>query len=371
MTGSKLAARLAHFIHKYFIVAIISSYIAAALVPQFGLWMRTVDFGFLFAPKHKISFTFAPLMLASLLFNAGLGVALIDLRETPRKAFMMFAGFFGNVVAPLIMILSVSLTMKLWHDPEETQQLLVGLALVASMPIAGASTAWTQNANGSLVLSLGLVLLTTLLSPLTTPLILHAVGFLTIDDYSEDLHELGSGEAISFLGSWVIIPSLLGLMTRQLIGSQRFVSAIPYVKLANFVVIMLLNYTNATLVLPKVVSQPDVDFLFIILFIVSALCIGGFACGFLLSRAVKAERQDAVSLIFALGMNNNGTGLVLASIALEDHPRVLLPILLYNFIQYVIASLVDLGLPNSGSGMAFVRGADKAETDVRQQGSAC
>jgi hypothetical protein len=65
------------------------------------------------------------------------------------------------------MIVAVSLTMKLWHNQEEAQQLLVGLALVPAMPIAGASTAWAQNANGSVILSLGLVLLTTLLSPLT------------------------------------------------------------------------------------------------------------------------------------------------------------------------------------------------------------
>jgi predicted Na+-dependent transporter len=56
------------------------------------------------------------------------------------------------------------------------QNILVGLALVASMPVAGSSTAWSQNTDGDMALSLGLVLLTTLLSPLTTPAALHAVG---------------------------------------------------------------------------------------------------------------------------------------------------------------------------------------------------
>jgi BASS family bile acid:Na+ symporter len=85
----------------------------------------------------------------------------------------------------------------------------------------------------------------------------------------------------------------------------------PYVKLANFLVIVLLNYSNATLVLPKVVSLPDADFLFAVMVVVSAL--GGFGCGFLLSRALNVNRREAASLMFALGMNNNGTGLVLAS----------------------------------------------------------
>ena len=37
-------------------------------------------------------------------------------------------------------------------------------------------------------------------------------------------------------------------------------------------------------------------------------------------------------------MNNNGTGLVLASIALADHPQVMLPIIFYNLVQHLVAS---------------------------------
>ena len=47
------------------------------------------------------------------------------------------------------------------------------------------------------------------------------------------------------------------------------------------------------------------------------------------------------SLMFGLGMNNNGTGLVLASATLSDHPAILLPMVFYTLIQQVIASIVD------------------------------
>ena len=356
MTGGNPAAILVHIIHKYFIFAIVFSYIAAALLPQFGLWIRCVDLGTFLAQQGKMNLTLPPLMLATLLFNAGLGMSLNELREMPHKAFMMLAGLFGNTAAPLAMIVAVSLTMKLWHNQEEVQQLLVGLGLVAAMPIAGASTAWAQNANGSLILSLGLVLLTTLLSPFTTPLILHAVGVLTTGDYSEDLHELATGDVTTFLGAWVILPSLFGLMSRQLIGDRRFTRVTPYVKLANFLVIVLLNYSNATLVLPKVVSLPDADFLFAVMVVVSALCIAGFGCGFLLSRALKVNRRETASLMFALGMNNNGTGLVLASMTLVDHPQVMLPIICYNLVQHLFASLVDFGLLRAGRRSSLVEG---------------
>jgi len=45
--------------------------------------------------------------------------------------------------------------------------------------------------------------------------------------------------------------------------------------------------------------------------------------------------------MFGLGMNNNGVGLVLASMALSDHPLIMLPIIIYNLLQHIIAGIVD------------------------------
>ena len=272
MTGGNPAAILVHIIHKYFIFVIVFSYIAAALLPQFGRWIRCVDLGTFLAQQGKMNLTLPPLMLATLLFNAGLGMSLNELREMPHKAFMMLAGLFGNTAAPLAMIVAVSLTMKLWHNPDEVQQILTGLALVASMPIAGASTAWAQNANGNLAVSLGLILLTTLCSPVLTPIILHSVGFVTTGDYSEDLHELAANGAGGFLAVWVILPSLLGMLTHWILGEKRAALISPYLKLSNFSVLALLNYSNASISLPGVLSQPDPDFVLVMLIVVILLC---------------------------------------------------------------------------------------------------
>jgi bile acid:Na+ symporter, BASS family len=334
-----------HFLHNYFIWVIILSYFVAAFLPQLGLLLRTINLGSLTTPLGEVTLTLPPCMLAVLLFNAGLGISLKELRNARSRALLLFAGFFGNVAAPLIMILLISSTMKIWHNSEEAQQILVGLALVAAMPIAGASTAWSQNANGDLVISLGLVLLTTMLSPFTTPFILHTVGHLTTGDYSEDLHELASGEAASFLAVWVIAPSLLGLTSRAFLRDHWFSIMLPYLKLINFMVLVLLNYSNATLVLPQVITTPDADFMLIMALIVSLVCIGGFGSGLFISRLLKANRSDTASLMFGLGMNNNGSGLVLASVSLADHPQVMLPIIFYNLVQHLFASAVDRALP--------------------------
>ena len=321
-----------------------SSYVVATVSPGLGLWIRNQSLGNVNVFQAKLVFSLPPIMLASLLFNAGLGVKVAELKHLLHKPLVLLGGVFGNVTAPLAFIMAISFTMRLWHNPDEVQQILVGLALVASMPIAGASTAWAQNVNGNLALSLGLVLATTVLSPLLTPMVLHAVGFVTTGDYSEDLHELAADGSVSFLGAWVILPSLLGILTCWFVGEHRITTMMPYLKLINYGVLILLNYSNAALTLPDVAAHPDLDFLAITLVIVIALCLSAFATGFLLAHIFQADRKDTVSLMFGLGMNNNGTGLVIASLALADHPQVMLPIIFYNLVQHLVASLVGIAV---------------------------
>jgi hypothetical protein len=45
--------------------------------------------------------------------------------------------------------------------------------------------------------------------------------------------------------------------------------------------------------------------------------------------------------MFDLGMNNNGTGLVPASMAMADHPSLMLPIIFCNMIQHPVHGGAD------------------------------
>ena len=104
---------------------------------------------------------------------------------------------------------------------------------------------------------------------------------------------------------------------------------------------MFLNYSNASASLPQAIARPDPDFLAATLVIVVGLCALMFAAGGALARLFRAGRDRRISLMFGLGMNNNGTGLVMASLALADHPRVLLPIIFYNLVQHLVAGAAD------------------------------
>lgn len=314
------------------------------MMPRFGLWIHNFSFGGADSIRRNRIFSLPLLMLAVLLFNAGLGAKAEELIRLVQKPLVLLGGLICNLTIPLAFIVAVSSLKHIWHDQEEIQQILVGLALVASMPIAGSSAAWSQNSNGSLALSLGLILSTTALSPLLAPFVLDMAGFVTTGDLSKHLRKLASGEAASFLGTWVILPTLFGILAHLLIGETHVTRVMPYLKIINFSVLLFLNYSNASLTLPNLVSHPDIDFLAVMLVIVIALCVSAFSAGYLLARLSRVSKSERVSLVFGLGMNNNGAGLVLASVALAHHPQVMLPIIFYNLAQQVIAAAVDLAL---------------------------
>jgi len=276
-------------------------------------------------------------MLGVLLLNAGLGADAARPRDLLRRLPLLASGLASNLVIPLAFTAAVAVVLWPWPDPEEAQCVVVGLALVAAMPVAGSSTAWSQNNNGDLSLSLGLVLLSTLLSPLTTPVILRASSWLTTGEYAAELRMLAASGTSAFLLLCVVLPSMLGVLGRRFIGGGRIDAARPRFKLVNSVTLLLLNYGNGAVSLPQAVAYPDWDFLAVILALAVTLCVTSFACGWWLGRLFGADQSRCTALMFGLGMNNNGSGLVLAGMALTALPRVMLPIIVYNLVQHLVA----------------------------------
>ena len=236
------------FFHRYFIWILVFSYVIAGVMPELGLSIRNIGFGRATTQQSSLAISLPMLMLAVLLFNAGLGVKTAELTCLLKRPFLLLGGLFLNIMTPLTFIVAVSFLIYIWHNQEEIQQILVGLALVASMPIAGASTAWSQNFNGSLALSVGLVLSTTALSPLLNSFVLHLTGFVTTGDSSGACVGFASGDVASFLGMWVILPTLsFEIAARCFAGEMRVASASAYVKLINYFILFVLNYSNASI----------------------------------------------------------------------------------------------------------------------------
>ena len=332
---------ISRFIHRHLLWFLVAAYVIALFSPGPGLWIRNLSFGEFTAAGQKTDISLLMIMLAMLMFNAGLGLRIAHLKNVFRKHYVLLAGLAANLVIPVLYIFGITVAMRLWYEPFEVQHILVGLALVAAMPIAGSSTAWAQNANGNLALSLGLVFFSTILSPVVTPMAFYVFGEMASEEYEKVLHGLAAYGSSSFLGLWVVLPSLLGIAVRLMMSEAWQAGVMPSLKLVNSIVLLLLNYSNASVSLPQAMADRDYDFLAITLAITGGLCLTLFAAGHGLSRLFKLDQAERVSLMFGLGMSNNGTGLVLASLALSSYPNIMVPIIFYNLVQHIVAGTLQ------------------------------
>jgi BASS family bile acid:Na+ symporter len=331
---NRLVTFISRVVQRNLIWLLISSYAIATVARSLGLWIRDTAFGEITVFHDTSRVSLLMIMLAFLLFNAGLGLHADQLHSLLRSKAVLVVGLIANILIPIAYIVITMQVLRSWHNPAETQNILIGLALVASMPIAGSSTAWAQNADGNLALSLGLVLFSTLLSPLITPAALHLFGTLASGEYATALHNVAAYSTGTFLGLWVVLPAMLGLLVRRVVGEVVLTLLRPAS------ILLLLNYSNASVSLPQVVGNPDADFLIVILAMTLTLCVITFAAAYGLARLLDADQHQTTSLMYGLGMNNNGTGLVLAALELPMYPLVMLPIIFYNLIQHLVAGTV-------------------------------
>jgi BASS family bile acid:Na+ symporter len=303
-------------------------YVLGGVAPSLGRAIRHLDIGELaLFGERPVALSLTNLLLASMLYTAGLGVSLNDARGTLRHPKLLVTGVLANALMPIVFLGVLSLISGFWPEAEEAQNMLVGLALIGAMPIAGGASVWTQNADGNVPLTVGLVLASTFLSPLSIPMALHAAGHLTEGDYSEDLIELAGEGTITFSLISVVIPCALGIVTRHVLGDRRVAVATPTIKVLNLVVLLLLSYSNASGAMGVIFADPDYDMLAGVFFATACMCLLSFIVGYRAAKLLGANDADATSLTFGVGMNNSSASAVLASSRLSDHPLVLIPIL--------------------------------------------
>src|SRR4051794_12802009 len=130
-------ARLSPFLPKNLLWLLLGSYALAAAWPGPGLKARGVSVGQVDFFHEQVNLSLPVLTLASLLLNAGLGVRVAQLRGLARRPSALLAGLAANLLVPIAYILGVSLVMDGWHKPGEVRNVVGGLGLGASSPIAG------------------------------------------------------------------------------------------------------------------------------------------------------------------------------------------------------------------------------------------
>ncbi|MFE7266824.1 bile acid:sodium symporter family protein [Streptomyces sp. NPDC057592] len=329
-------------VQRWLLGLMLACYVLAGVFPAPGEGLRRLT---LPIPVGASTLTVPMVLLAVMLFNAGLGVRVSDLRGVVSRPVQLVLGIAANALLPLLVLPVVALGLRTWHDPAEAEGLVVGLMLVLAMPIAGGAASWGQNAGANVPLVVAMVMGSTLLSPLTVPLGIHLAGQLVGPDGAGALDDTTTVDFIARTGAGVfalvsvVLPCLAGVVVRVALGEDRIPRVLPAVKSVNLVNILLLCYINAAGALGQALAHPDPDLLMLALGLSGAVCCLAFCCGRWMGRWTHCDQPDGVSLTFATGMNNSSAAAVLAAGWFPHRPAVLLPILSYSLLQKIVAGV--------------------------------
>ena len=242
--------------------------------------------GFLWLVPH------IPLMLGVVMFGMGTMLTFEDFRlifQRPRDILIGVAAQY--TIMPLVAFLLV-------HVFSLPPEVAVGVLLVGCCPGGTASNVITYLAKGDAALSVSLTMVTTLLSPIVTPLLMLVIAGERID--------------VPFLSMMlsicqvVLLPVLLGIIVNRLFQRviQKIKDCLPTFSIVVIAVIIgCVISVNAT----KLLEVGLATALVVILH-----NLAGLALGYMLTRWVKMEANKAKAITIEVGMQNSGLAASLA-----------------------------------------------------------
>ena len=335
---TSVGPRLAHLVRRHFLWLLLGCYAGATWWPKPGLILRQ----WISLPSGLIDLPLSLplLLLALMLFCAALLTDWSQLRSVLQHPLVLGLALLAVWLGPALLVWAAGFVLPWAVADQATTGLLVGLALVAAMPVANSSVGWTQSGDGNLALGLALVVLSISLSPLVTPLLLRLLAMSLSPSeqaYCEALVNRFSG---LFFIMWVILPTAAGLVCRYLLTAERVARVGHWITLASAAALLLLNYVNSALALPEVADLSTALLLTTTLLAIALSAVGLFI-GWALARFLQLSDMTRTALLFGLSMKHTGLALVLAAVVLASEPPAILMIVLATLIQHLLAAFVQ------------------------------
>lgn len=272
---------------------------------------------------HRIT-GFKPIVIylfAFVTFSGALGMKFSDflyLKEKPSVVAITIA--ITHILMPLIILF---FTNMLFPNKPNT---IIGFILLYSNPIAVVSYIWSSIHKGNDILSLSLVLLSTLLAPIVTPL---TMNLLTNTEIVIDT----AGIMISLL-YMVVLPCIAGVIINTLSQDKAKMELNPYLKPFTKLALLIVAMINASQVSGKLTLSFSLLGISIVNIVFSFM---GFILGFVIAKLFKFTKEDLVSVSYAVGLRNISAALVLAVNFFPAESSV--PVLIGITIQQIIAAL--------------------------------
>ncbi|MBN2980866.1 MULTISPECIES: bile acid:sodium symporter family protein [Cohnella] len=203
----------------------------------------------------------------------------------------------------------------------------MGCLLLFVLPTGVVSVVWVSIYRGNLALTLSLILIDTLLSPLVVPASLYVLMGQTV--------EIQVWEMMQGLLWMIVLPSLAGMLVNQWtkgkVNAAWGPSLAPFVKIGMFVVVVI----NGSVIAPY--FRRFDNHLAVVVAVTLGTAVVGYLIGWGVSSLLRWNREDSVAMQFNAGMRNISAGAV---IAVQYFPAaVSLPVISGMLFQQLLAAL--------------------------------
>ena len=260
-------------------------------------------------------------LFAFMTFQSSLSNTFGNLARTVRHpAPMLVSLVLASVVMPCAAC--VLATALFGANPN----LVCGVVLEYSVPIAVVCAMWTNMLGGDPALSLAAILVSTVAAPFTIPLTLHALLGQTIEV-----------DAARMMGEMIVsiaLPALAGTAANDLTRGRAARELSPVIAPAAKIALVLVILTNSTGVAPYVRNLTPT-----LVAVAAFICVfsaGGYALGLLAARVLRRSYDQTASMTYLVGMRNISAGAVIAG---EYFPgEVMFPVVIGTLFQQVLAA---------------------------------
>ncbi|MDF2962242.1 MAG: conserved hypothetical rane protein [Paenibacillus sp.] len=270
---------------------------------------------------HSYGFL-APWIFAWMTFTGSLGSNYKDMGKVLKHPLPIIAIFIIlHVLMPLV---GWGIGDLFFPGDDLTQ---TGFVLLFVIPTGISSVIWVSIYGGNIALTLALILLDTLLSPLIVPYSLSVLVGAKV--------QMNSWDIMQGLLWMVVIPSLIGMAMNQIskgkVKTKWSPTLAPFSKIGLFLVVAL----NSSVVAPYL-HDMDMKLVSIIVLAFFGASLG-YLIGWLVAKTMRWDRDITIALTFNSGMRNISTGAVLA-ITFFPAP-VAVPAVAGILFQQILASL--------------------------------
>lgn len=273
---------------------------------------------------------FLPVALGIVMLGLGLSLTVADFTRVVRypKATIV------ALACQILILPAVCLGLVLLFDLEPV--LAVGMMLLAASPGGTTANLFSHLARGDVALNITLTAINSVLAVVTLPIVVNLAlaGFLGGDGGGDDSIGLQPAKMLQVFAI-VLVPVAIGMLIRRKAPDFTERMRGP-VKIASIVVLVAVIGVAVWQERENVLGYlRDVGLVAIL------LCVFSLTIGYLVPRAAKIERRQAIASAFEIGVHNSTLAITIAlSPSLLDSAEMAVPAAVYGILMFIPAAVL-------------------------------